>query len=71
MVVIADSTRHLVGSLFELRALGLQTFKGIAVPAPVFAVLGERALESRFAARHAGGLAPVVGPAPTVVARSR
>ncbi len=61
MVVIADSTRHLVGSLFELRALGLQTFKGIAAPAPVFAVLGERALESRFAARHAGGLAPVVG----------
>ena len=26
-----------------------------------FAVLGERALESRFAARQAGGMAPIVG----------
>ena len=61
MVVIADSTRHLAGDLFVLRDLGAQTFKGIAQPASVFAVLGERALESRFAARHAGEVTAIVG----------
>jgi len=60
-VIIADATRHLLGDLFVLRALGPQTFKGIREPAPAFAVLAERALESRFAARQAGGVAPIVG----------
>src|SRR5450631_433068 len=61
MVVIADETRHLVGDLFLLRALGRQTFKGIQEPTPAFAVISERTLESRFAARQAGGIAPIVG----------
>ena len=61
MVVIADSTRHLAGDLFMLRDLGPQTFKGIAEQAPVFAVLGERAIESRFGARHAGDVTAIVG----------
>jgi class 3 adenylate cyclase len=54
MVVIADATRHLLGDLFVLRTLGAQIFKGIREPTPAFAVLGERSLESRFAARQAG-----------------
>jgi class 3 adenylate cyclase/tetratricopeptide (TPR) repeat protein len=61
MVVIADATRHLLGDLFVLRTLGAQIFKGIREPTPAFAVLGERSLESRFAARQAGGVAPIVG----------
>ena len=60
-VVIADATRRLLGDLFVLRALGPQSFKGISEPMPAFAVLGERALESRFAARQAGRVAPIVG----------
>ncbi len=60
-VVIAEATRRLFGDLFVLRALGAQTFKGVQEPAPAFVVLGERALESRFAARQAGGMTPIVG----------
>jgi class 3 adenylate cyclase/predicted ATPase len=59
-VVIADSTRHLVGDLFLLRQLEAQKFKGIAEPVTAFGVLGERAFESRFAARRTGGWAPIV-----------
>ncbi len=61
MVVIAEATRRLLGDLFELRDLGAQSLKGIAEPVPAFAVLGERALESRFAARQGDGVAPIVG----------
>jgi hypothetical protein len=61
MVVIADATRQLVGDLFVLRSLGRQTFKGIHEPTPAFAVIAERALESRFAARQVGAVAPIVG----------
>ncbi|MBA2964462.1 MULTISPECIES: AAA family ATPase [Ramlibacter] len=60
MVVIAESTRHLAGDLFVLRSLGARTFKGIAEPAGVFAVIGARDVESRFAARH-GEVTVIVG----------
>ena len=60
-VVLAEATRHLLGDLFVLRALGTRNLKGIPEPAPAFAVVGERALESRFAARQAGGVTPLVG----------
>jgi class 3 adenylate cyclase len=59
-VVIAEATRHLVGDIFVLRGLPAQAFKGFAKPTPAFIVLGERPLESRFAARRTGGLAPIV-----------
>jgi hypothetical protein len=61
MVAISDATRRLLGDLFVLRALGAQTFKGVQEPTPAFVVVGERALESRFATRQAGGMAPIVG----------
>ena len=61
MVVIAETTRRLLGDLFALRALEPQSLKGIGEKVPAFAVLGERALESRFAARQGGGVAPIVG----------
>ena len=60
-VVVAEGTRRLLGELFELDDLGSQALKGIAGPAPAFAVQGERTLQSRFAARQTGGLAPIVG----------
>lgn len=60
-VVIGASTRQLVGDSFVLRELGALELKGIAKPVVAYEVLGERALESRFAARHGGGLSPIVG----------
>jgi class 3 adenylate cyclase len=60
-VVISDATRRLLGDMFVLRPVGAQTFKGIREPTPAFMVLAERALESRFAARHAGVVTPIVG----------
>jgi class 3 adenylate cyclase len=60
-VVLADVTRQLLGDLFVLRALGHQSLKGIPEPAPAFVVVGEGALESRFAARQAGAVGPIVG----------
>jgi class 3 adenylate cyclase/predicted ATPase len=60
MVVIADATRHLVGDLFVLQELVAQNLKGIAQPVLAFAVLAERAIESRFAARRGSGATPIV-----------
>jgi tetratricopeptide (TPR) repeat protein len=61
MVIVAEATRRLIGDLFVLRELGLRSFKGIAEPVTAYAVLGEREIESRFAARHGSGMAPIVG----------
>ena len=60
-VVIADSTRKLVGHLFELEDLGPQDLKGIAGPVKVWAALRPSSIESRFDALHAGGLIELVG----------
>jgi class 3 adenylate cyclase len=50
MVVIADSTRRLLGNLFELRDLGARDLKGIAGPARAWAALRASSVESRFEA---------------------
>jgi hypothetical protein len=60
-VVIADSTRKLVGSLFELEDLGAQNLKGIAGPMRAWTAVRSSAVESRFEALHAGGLIELVG----------
>ena len=44
-VVIAESTRKLVGNLFELADLGSQELKGIAGVVRAWAVFGEEALD--------------------------
>jgi class 3 adenylate cyclase len=62
-VVIADSTRKLLGNLFELRDLGAQDLKGIPVPAKAWAALRPSSVESRFDALHATGLTELVGRA--------
>ena len=60
-VVIAESTRKLVGNLFELEDLGATDLKGIAGPVRAWAALRPASVESRFDALHAGGLTELVG----------
>jgi class 3 adenylate cyclase/tetratricopeptide (TPR) repeat protein len=47
-VVIADSTRQLIGGLFNVEDLGQQSLKGMADPIPAWRVIREHAAESRF-----------------------
>jgi class 3 adenylate cyclase/predicted ATPase len=61
MAVITDSTRRLLGNLFELEPLGLQDLKGVAGPVPAWAALRPRSVESRFEAMRATGLTALVG----------
>jgi hypothetical protein len=60
-VVIAESTRKLLGNLFELLDLGAQDLKGIAEPIRSWVALRPSALASRFEALHANGLTALVG----------
>jgi class 3 adenylate cyclase len=60
-VVIAESTRKLVGNLFELEDLGPQELKGISGPARAWAALRPASVEGRFEAMHPGGLTALVG----------
>jgi class 3 adenylate cyclase/predicted ATPase len=60
-VVIAVGTHRLVGDLFEYRDLGAVEVKGIATPVPVWQVLGQSAVASRFEALRAASLIPLVG----------
>jgi class 3 adenylate cyclase len=60
-VVIADSTRKLVGNLFELEDLGAKDLKGIAGPVRTWAALRPASVESRFEALHASGVTELVG----------
>ena len=60
-VVIADSTRKLLGNLFELDDLGAQELKGISGLVRTWAALRPASVESRFEAFHAGGLTELVG----------
>ncbi|MDE5461052.1 AAA family ATPase [Bradyrhizobium sp. CSS354] len=52
-VVVASSTRRLLGDLFTFRNLGRREVKGIAEPIAVWAVEGAIASESRFEAVRA------------------
>jgi class 3 adenylate cyclase len=54
-VVIAESTRKLLGNLFELEELGAQDLKGIAGPVRACVALRPSSVESRFEALHTGG----------------
>jgi len=60
-VVIAESTRKLLGNLFELNDLGSQQLKGLAAPTQAFAVARPSSVESRFEALHAAALTTLVG----------
>jgi class 3 adenylate cyclase/tetratricopeptide (TPR) repeat protein len=60
-VVIAESTRKLLGNLFDVEDLGPQDLKGIVDPVRAWAVLRPASVESRFDALHATGLTALVG----------
>jgi class 3 adenylate cyclase len=61
MVVIAEGTRRLLGSLFELQDLGAKELKGIAGPTRAWAALRPSSVASRFEALHASDLTDLVG----------
>jgi tRNA A37 threonylcarbamoyladenosine biosynthesis protein TsaE len=60
-VVIAESTRKLLGNLFELDDLRARELKGIAGPVRAWIALRPSLVESRFEALHASGLTELVG----------
>lgn len=60
-VALAESTRRLLGDLFDLENLGEQDLRGIAEPVPAYIVQGERVVEARFDARRTGYIAKMVG----------
>jgi class 3 adenylate cyclase len=61
MVVVADTTRRLLGNLFELRDLGRQELKSIASAVQVWAALRPSSVEGRFEAFHRSDLTSFVG----------
>jgi len=60
-IVVAASTRRLLGDLFRLRDLGRHEVKGIAAPVAAWAVEGVSDSESRFEAARAAGLTDLIG----------
>lgn len=64
-VLISDSTRRLIGNLFELVPLGPLRLKGFADPISASRVVGARLVSNRFEAFHpAASLAPLEGREP-------
>src|SRR5580704_3949716 len=61
MVVIAESTRRLLGNLFELQAIPAKDLTGIAGPVRAWAALRASTVESRVEALHGTGLTALVG----------
>jgi class 3 adenylate cyclase/tetratricopeptide (TPR) repeat protein len=61
MVVVAASTRRLLGDQFRLRDLGRHEVKGISEPVPAWEVQGLSASESRFEAVRVAGLTDLIG----------
>ncbi|MGA8950053.1 MAG: adenylate/guanylate cyclase domain-containing protein, partial [Xanthobacteraceae bacterium] len=60
-VLISEATCRLLGGSFDYQNLGEHELKGFAKPIPVWRVLKEAPVASRFAAARAAGLSPFVG----------
>jgi class 3 adenylate cyclase/tetratricopeptide (TPR) repeat protein len=60
-VAIAENTRRLAGHAFEFENLGPHELKGFRDRVPVFRVVSERDVESRFDATHGEALSQFVG----------
>src|SRR5262252_9597348 len=60
-VVIAESTRRLLGNLFDLRDVGAKDLKGIAEPVQAWEALRASSAKGRFEALRAPGLTALVG----------
>jgi class 3 adenylate cyclase len=59
-LVIAESTRRQIGTLFEIEDLGIQQLAGFAEPQRAWQVIGESGVLSRFEALRSGAT-PLVG----------
>jgi class 3 adenylate cyclase/predicted ATPase len=62
-ILVSETTRNLLGGLFELEATGDHDLKGFAGPVPAWRVHGEAPIESRFAAIRTRGRLPLIGRA--------
>ncbi|MGA9329294.1 MAG: AAA family ATPase, partial [Bradyrhizobium sp.] len=60
-VMIAASTKGLLGELFEYEAVGLFALDGFPSPIAAWRVTSPREIKSRFEALHASGLTALVG----------
>ena len=60
-ILIAKSTRDLLGDTFALEPQGSHDIKGITAPIELYRVVSENTQESRFAARHANEFSPLIG----------
>ncbi|HEV8716507.1 MAG TPA: tetratricopeptide repeat protein [Candidatus Binatia bacterium] len=60
-VVISEATSRLVQGLFECQDCGPQELKGVSTPVPVYRVLRESEVHSRFEVAVRTGLTPLVG----------
>jgi hypothetical protein len=59
-IVIDIGTRRLLGKIFEYQSLGEIGVRGFSAPVPVFRVMGESQVESRFEALRTQA-APIIG----------
>jgi class 3 adenylate cyclase/tetratricopeptide (TPR) repeat protein len=62
-IIISEATQRLLGGLFELEATGEHELKGFSRPVSAWRVLGEAAVQSRFAASRTHGNLPLIGRA--------
>ena len=60
-IVVADTTRRLLGGLFALAPLGTVPLKGFAEPIPAWRITGEAPNIVRFAAAAGDQIPPMVG----------
>lgn len=60
-IMVSGETRVLAGGVFDYEPRGAVEFKGFADPRPVFRVISENAATSRFHARTADGVQPIMG----------
>jgi class 3 adenylate cyclase/predicted ATPase len=60
-IVLAESTRRLLGATFELEDQGPFVLAGFTEPVCAFRVVGEGRVEGRFEALHAGRPVPLIG----------
>jgi len=60
-VLVSEATYRLLGRRFESESRGEQPLKGFAKPVPVWRLLREASLASRFAATRGSALGPFIG----------
>jgi class 3 adenylate cyclase len=60
-VLVAESTRRLLGATFDLKSLGVQILKGFDAPVPAWKVLREAQNVSRFESSQSERMTPFVG----------